>query len=122
MAPSLYEQLGGEHKLRAIIEVFVERMRQDLLIGFFFVQVDAARLKAQEFAYAAASLGGPDPYRGRDLSQVHRRLPLQGGHFDRRRQLLADVLGEFAVPAAPRAAWLAHVEAMRPIVLRPPAR
>lgn len=121
MEMSLYEQLGGESKLRAIIAEFVRRVQGDLLIGFFFAQTDCARLEAQEFAYAAASLGGPVAYSGRDLGEVHRRLPILGGHFDRRRQLLAETLDVFAVPAAPRAAWLAHVMALRPIVLGPGA-
>jgi truncated hemoglobin YjbI len=45
MATSLYDQLGGEVALRTLIDDFVERICNDLMIGFFFRDVKRERLK-----------------------------------------------------------------------------
>ena len=36
MADSLFEKLGGESGLRAIINTFIDRVFEDRMIGFFF--------------------------------------------------------------------------------------
>src|ERR1043165_3929965 len=36
MSQSLFEKLGGEARLRAIIDVFIDRVFEDRMIGFFF--------------------------------------------------------------------------------------
>jgi truncated hemoglobin YjbI len=36
MQGTLYDQLGGEAKLRQIIDTFIDRVFEDRMIGFFF--------------------------------------------------------------------------------------
>ena len=36
MGLSLFDSLGGESRLRAIIDTFVDRVFEDRMIGFFF--------------------------------------------------------------------------------------
>jgi FeS assembly SUF system protein len=42
---TLFERLGGEIKLREIIDCFIDRVFADRMIGFFFRNADRARLK-----------------------------------------------------------------------------
>jgi truncated hemoglobin YjbI len=120
MHQSLYAQLGGESKLRAIIDEFVERLCDDLLIGFFFYKTKRARLKELEYAHAAAFLGAEVAYAGRPLAQVHKPLRIAGGQFSRRLQILREVLAAHAVPAAVNDAWLAHQQLLRPHIVADP--
>ena len=54
MAQSLFDQLGGEPKLRAIIDDFVERLFADPMIGFFFRKSSKERIKAKEYEFTGA--------------------------------------------------------------------
>ena len=108
MTETLYEALGGEAKLRAVIDDFVERVFADIMIGFFFASADKERIKHFEFEHASALLGGPHAYSGRPLRQAHAPHPIRGGHFARRMQVLRQVLAAHGVPEAVQARWLEH--------------
>jgi hemoglobin len=115
-APSLFEQLGGEAKLRAIINTFIDRVFEDRMIGFFFRNTDSKRIKELEYQLAAAFLGAPIAYQGRSLDQAHARHPIMGGHFARRRQILKETLEAYAVPDGVKRAWLEHTDSLRPLI------
>ena len=110
---SYYERLGGEAALRAIIDDFVDRVFDDMMIGFFFRNASKARIKEFEFQHAAEFLGGPLPYQGRPLRSLHARHPIMAGHFARRLQLLRKVLSDHHVPSDVAAAWVDHNAALR---------
>ena len=111
-----YEVLGGIDKVTAIIDDLVDRLGSDLIIGFHFRRVNLERLKRFEVQHAQRLLGGPDGYAGRPLDIAHARHRILGGHFDRRQTLLRGVLDAHGVPPAIRDAWLAHDEALRPLI------
>jgi hemoglobin len=108
-----FEQIGGESKLLVIIDEFVERVCRDTMIGFFFARVDRARLKRMEYEHAAAFLGADVPYTGRPLDAAHKRHPILGGHFARRRQILRQTLEKHGIAQPLVQAWLAHQDALR---------
>jgi hemoglobin len=115
---SSYERVGGEAGLRAIIDDFVDRIFDDIMIGFFFRQASKPRIKEFEFQHACEFLGGPASYGGRPLREVHARHPIMGGHFARRLQILRQVLAAHQVPADILAAWVDHNAALRGEVTR----
>jgi hemoglobin len=108
-----YERIGREAGLRAIIDDFVDRVFDDVLIGFLFRNASKSRVKEFEFQHACEFLGGPGVYRGRPLRELHARHPIMGGHFARRLQLLRQVLGAHGVPADVVSAWIEHNAALR---------
>ncbi len=65
MAATLYEQLGGEAKLRQIIDTFIDRVFEDRMIGFFFRNADRKRIKEMEFQLTARFLGADVEYQER---------------------------------------------------------
>jgi hemoglobin len=116
--PTYFEQLGGQFALLAIIDDFVERVCADTMIGFFFSKIDRARLKRLEYEHAASFLGADIAYTGRALEDAHRRHPILGGHFARRRQILKQTLERHGVPAPILEAWLAHQDGLRAQITR----
>ena len=106
--PSLFEALGAEPKLRAIIERFVDRIFDDVMIGYLFRAADRQRVKDKEFEFAARHLGAPVAYTGRPLAEAHRAHRITGGQFMRRLQILKETLAEFQVPDLVREHWLKH--------------
>lgn len=120
MSATAFETLGGEVKLRAVIDDFVDRVFGDLMIGFFFRNADRARIKEMEYQLAANFLGGPVTYQGRPLDQAHAKHPIMGGHFARRRQILKETLDAHGLPDDVKKLWLDHTDALRPLIT--PAR
>jgi truncated hemoglobin YjbI len=113
LEPSLFEALGAEPKLRAIIERFVDRIFDDVMIGYLFRAADRQRVKDKEFEFAARHLGAPVDYTGRPLAEAHRAHRITGGQFMRRLQILKETLAEFHVPELVREHWLKHTLALQ---------
>jgi hemoglobin len=116
MARPLHELAGGEERLRAVIRDFYDTVFDDVMIGFLFKGADKTRLVEHELELTLGALGAEVAYTGRPLREVHARLPIMGGHFMRRRKLLADAIQRHRLPDAVRDAWLAHTDALRPEV------
>ncbi len=108
-----FDEIGGEPALRAIIDDFVDRVFADIMIGFLFARANRERIKRFEYEHAAQFLGAEVHYGGRDLAEAHKRHPIMGGHFGRRRQILKQTLERHGVPAHIREAWLGHQDALR---------
>ena len=113
---SLFERLGGEAKLREIIDAFIDRVFADRMIGFFFRNADRARIKEMEYQLAAEFLGADIKYSGRPLGEVHANHPIMGGQFNRRRQIFKETLEFFQVQEEIKTALLSHTDALRPLI------
>ena len=116
MAESLFEKLGGESRLRAIVNAFIDRVFEDRMIGFFFRNADRARIKEMEYQLTASFLGADIKYTGRPLGKAHVNHPIMGGHFARRRQILKETLEAYQVPEEIQAAWLQHTDSLRALI------
>jgi len=115
-AKTLFERLGGEAKLREIIDCFIDRVFADLMIGFFFRNADRARLKEMEYQLVAEFLGADVKYTGKPLGNAHANHPIMGGHFARRRQIFQETLEHFQVAEEIKLALLNHTDALRPLI------
>lgn len=116
MASSMFDDLGGEPALRQIIDRFVDRVFDDVMIGFFFRNARRERVKQKEYEFAAQHLGGPVTYTGRPIAEAHRAHPIMGGQFARRLTILKETLEAAGVPEHIKQHWLAHTEAQRALV------
>ncbi len=112
----MFAELGGEPALRRIIDVFVDRLFDDVMIGFLFRNARRERVKDKEYEFAAGHLGGGVAYTGQPLREAHQKHLIQGGQFNRRLQILKETLVDLGVPEHIRAHWIAHTEGLRPVV------
>lgn len=117
---SLFEQLGGEPKLRAIVDDFVDRCFDDMMIGFLFARAERSRIKRLEYEHAAKRLGAPIEYTGRPLDEAHRPHRIFGGQFDRRRQILIETLRDHGAPDDVTNAWISHQDSLRALITKDP--
>jgi hemoglobin len=113
---SLFDDLGGEPGLRRIIDRFVDRVFDDVMIGFFFRNARRERIKQKEYEFAAQHLGAGTEYTGRPIAEAHRAHPIMGGQFARRLMILKETLEAEQVPEHVKQHWLAHTEAQRALV------
>lgn len=111
-----FDELGGEPALRRIIDRFVDRLFDDVMIGYLFRSADRSRVKEKEFEHAAEHLGGPFAYTGRPLTNAHATHRIRGGQFMRRVQILKETLAELGAPAHVAEQWVAETLRLRPLI------
>ena len=78
---SIYDQIGGTPAITVVVDDFYQRvLADDALIGKF-QGVNLERLKRRQVEFFAAALGGPDPYTGASMKNVHRHLGITTEQF-----------------------------------------
>jgi len=80
--PSLYERLGGQAGIDAVVADFVVRVTVDPRISAFFRGVDVDRLRAKLAEQICQASGGPCHYTGRPMREVHAGLGIRDADFD----------------------------------------
>ena len=97
---SLYDRLGGEGAVTAVVEDFVGRAAVDSRINGKFARTDVPRLKAMLVEQVSAASGGPGPYTGRGMRETHDGMGVTAGEFDALVGDLVATLNRFNVPDA----------------------
>jgi hemoglobin len=95
---SIYDAIGGEPALVAVVDDFYVRVLADPQLAGFFAGTDMPRLKGRQVEFFAAALGGPDFYRGASMRQVHAGRGISQADFDRVAFHLAAALDAAGVP------------------------
>ncbi|WP_020658136.1 group I truncated hemoglobin [Amycolatopsis benzoatilytica] len=95
---SIYEQIGGEEALVAVVDDFYVRVLADPDLAPFFVGTSLPRLKGMQVEFFAVALGGPHEYRGRTMKEVHRGRGIEQRHFDLVAKYLIEALLAAGVP------------------------
>lgn len=82
---TLYEKLGGEEMVRAVVTSMYEKILGDDRLSMFFVDVDVEKLRHMNTAFVGMAFGAPHRYTSRSLREAHVK-PLEQGlspvHFD----------------------------------------
>ncbi|MEZ4460823.1 MAG: group 1 truncated hemoglobin [bacterium] len=116
---NLEAEVGGLAALESIVRALYDRMFGDILIGFFFDASDKEQLIRSQCAYLQAHLGDRSGhYEGPSIRRAHAQLAILPGHFDRRHQILREVLETHTVPAHVQDAWLGLDRSLREFVVR----
>jgi hemoglobin len=79
---SLYERLGGETSITAVVDAFVGRCAVDDRINGKFARTDVPRLKKMLVDQIVEATGGPAGYAGRSMTETHRGMGVTAGEFD----------------------------------------
>lgn len=80
--PSLYVRLGGEQRLRKIVNDILDRNSNNPEIGQHFRNVDMKKLKELVFNFFSMGTGGPHQYAGRDMRTAHAGLGISAKDFE----------------------------------------
>lgn len=105
---SLYDRLGGNAAITAVIADFVDKqVVPDARINKFFAGSDLTRLKKLLVEFTANATGGPEKYTGRDMKSSHAGLKITVADFNALVEDLAKSLDVFKVPATEKSELLA---------------
>lgn len=95
---SIYAQIGGAEAIETVVEDFYVRVLADDELAGFFTGTNMARLKGKQAEFFGAALGGPDPYTGAPMRQVHQGRGITPHHFALVAGHLSDSLTAAGVP------------------------
>lgn len=77
-----FERIGGYEALEAVVADFYTRVLADDQLAGFFTGTNMSRLRGKQVEFFAAALGGPDPYTGAPMKQVHQGRGITMHHFN----------------------------------------
>jgi hemoglobin len=95
---SIYEAIGGEPALVAVVDDFYDRVVGDPQLESFFAGVNMPKLKGRQVEFFAAALGGPDVYQGPSMRDAHIGRGITQADFDKVAYHLTDALAAAGVP------------------------
>jgi hemoglobin len=93
LSQSLYEQLGGQAAVDAVVDIFYRKVLTDDRVSRFFEDVDMDQQIAKQKAFLTMVFGGPVAYTGSDMRTGHAHL-LQRGLNDSHVSVVIELLGE----------------------------
>ncbi|WP_054813780.1 group I truncated hemoglobin [Nocardia arizonensis] len=95
----IFDQIGGYEALEAVVADFYVRVLADEQLAGFFTGTNMSRLRGKQVEFFAAALGGPDPYTGAPMKQVHQGRGITMEHFGLVAGHLTEALAAAGVPA-----------------------
>jgi hemoglobin len=133
---TLYERLGGEQGLAAIVEDYIPRVLQDPRVNWTRKGVERggllnresgpvwqsnpqtlARLKKHMQQFLALATGGPAKYEGRQMVNVHQGMKITNPEFDAAVGDLKATLDHFKIADGEQKELLSIVESTRPQIV-----
>lgn len=91
---SLYDRMGGEEGISAMVDDFYARVLANPNLEPFFRNVPLDRLHRMQREFFGAATDGPVVYSGKPLSHVHRNLGITRRHFQQFTEHLIETLQE----------------------------
>lgn len=79
---SLYDRVGGEEAVTAVVDTFYAKILADPLLAFYFAKTDMKKQKKHQTLFLMLVFGGPNKFNGRTLRNVHKNLDINDKHFD----------------------------------------
>jgi len=125
ISPSLpsWEELGGTEVMRRVVELFVDRAvadpRTNYDRGGRYPQspTTIARTKSLALAFLSSALGGPLPYIGRSIAEIHQPMAITASELDAFLSHLEEAMIECGLGPSGIHQLLSAIAAVRPVIL-----
>jgi len=95
---TLFQRLGGQPAIIAVVDDFVGNVAKDRRINGFFAKTNIANLKFNLVQQICQATGGPCFYTGRDMKTAHAGLGIRNRDFNALVADLGKTLNKFKVP------------------------
>ncbi len=110
---SLYNRLGGQPAIVAVVDKFVANVAADSRINSYFAKTDIPHFKAELVDQICEATGGPCVYTGDDMVTAHKGLGISNADFNALGEDLAAALDHFNVPEQEKGELLGALGAMQ---------
>jgi hemoglobin len=116
-AVSIYAAIGGRPALKAAVGGLYARLLADPVLAPIFPNGVSEPHQNFVVTLLGEALGGPERYRGPDLTAAHRALGITGAQFDLTAAHLDATLRELGIPALLTGQIVAVVAGLRPAIV-----
>jgi hemoglobin len=79
---SLYERLGGEPAIQAVVDGMYGKIFNDPELEYLFKKTDNMRQKEMQKHFLTMATGGPNEYHGKDMAKAHKGRGIGNKEFD----------------------------------------
>ena len=79
---TLYERLGGEAAINAVVDGMYAKIFNDEEVSDFFRKTDKAHQKAMQAKFLTYATGGSSEYHGKNMKEAHKGRGIQNKEFD----------------------------------------
>lgn len=114
---SLYERLGGEAAISAVVDEFAKNVLSDARVNKKFAKSDANRLVTNLKAFVCFATGGPCKYDGLSMEDSHHRMGVTDGEFNAVVEDLVKALDKFNVPEKEKNELLGALGPLKPQIV-----
>ena len=123
---SLYERLGGQPAVEAVVNGFVDRILADTRVNKWFAHASSSpdntkSYKANLTAFICKAVGGPCQYKGLDMTTAHKGRGVTDDAFKAVAEDLSAQLDQLKVPAKEKQEVMALVGSLKPMIVQAPA-
>lgn len=115
---SLYDRLGGQGAITAVVDDFVGNVAADKRINGFFARADVPRLKGNLVDQICQATGGPCVYKGKDMVTAHKGMGISDADFGALVEDLVKTLDKFNVPAKEKGELLNILGPLKPQIVK----
>jgi len=109
----LYDRLGGQPAITAVVDDFVGNVAGDTRINKRFATADIPRLKTMLVNQICEASGGPCKYTGASMKDAHKGMKITDAEFNALVEDLVKSLDKFKVPAQEKGELLAALGGMK---------
>jgi hemoglobin len=95
---TLYDRLGGQEGIRAVVDEFYDRLLADDDLGPLFEGADMETLRRTQTDFLCEKAGGPETYDAAPVREAHLHVPFTPDRIERAIELLYASLEAFDVP------------------------
>jgi hemoglobin len=115
---SLYDRLGGQDAIRAVVKDFVENnVAKDPRINARFANADIPHLEQMLTEQICQGTGGPCTYTGKDMKTAHQGMKITDDDFTALVEDLTKSLDKFKVPAKEQSELVNVLAPMKPDIV-----
>ncbi|HZI83476.1 MAG TPA: group 1 truncated hemoglobin [Casimicrobiaceae bacterium] len=114
---SLYDRLGGQGAIKAVVDDFVGNVAADKRINGYFARADVPRLKGNLVDQICQATGGPCVYKGKDMKTAHKGMGISDADFNALVEDLVRSLDKFNVPAKEKGELLGILGPLKPQIV-----
>ena len=109
----LYDRLGGQPAITAVVDDFIGNVAGDSRINKRFATADIPRLKTMLVNQICEASGGPCKYTGASMKDAHKGMKITDAEFSALVEDLVKSLDKFKVPAQEKGELLSALGGMK---------
>lgn len=116
--PALWDALGGDPVVRAVLTTFYHKVYADPELSPFFERVTLDRIIGKQFSFLKENIQGEPVYLGEQPRNTHNWMVINDALFDHRQALMLQAMREHGLDDALVDRWIRYEDQFRPEIVK----